>query len=271
MSALVLTARALPRQRLDLSPLTPERLRGLDTAAIGRLELPSGNARIPVAELFSIAGGSPEEIVIRGATAGCDFIGRDMRAGSVTVEGDAGVCCGQDMRGGALRVTGNVGPWAGSAMTGGRLEIGGDAGESLGGPVPGGMRGIGGGIVLVRGRAGDRAADRMRRGIVVVEGDAGDYAGSRMIAGTLLVLGSIGDYPGFAMKRGTLMLREMPRRFLPSFTDCGAHELGFVRLLAGILGDDGAAAGIRSLGVRLRRHLGDSAVDGKGEVLVWQP
>lgn len=271
MSTLVLTAKTAPRQRVDLSSLIPERLRSLSNADIGNGKLPSGNRQIPVGDLFTIAGEAGDEIVIRGATSGFDFIGRDMNEGRLTVEGDAGAYLGQGMRGGTLRITGGAGPWAASSMAGGRLEIGGDAGDFLGGAVPGAMKGMGGGIVIVRGNAGDRAGDRMRRGIIVVAGGVGAYAGSRMIAGTLAVLGgAVGDYPGFAMKRGTLLLVQMPQRSLPSFADCGAHDLAFLRLLGHAVADGACSASLSRLGTRARRLVGDMATDGKGEVLVWQ-
>lgn len=271
MSALTFTLKAPPRQRVDLSALTPERLRGLAAGEVGARALPSGNQAIAAGDLFSISGDDASRIVIRGATARLDFIGRDMREGTITVEGDAGASLGHGMAGGSLRVSGSAGAWAAASMAGGRIEIGGDAGDFLGAAMPGGARGMAGGVVIVRGRTGDRAADRMRRGIILVGGGAGAYAGSRMIAGTLAVLGdTIGDFPGFAMKRGTLMLRRLPRRMLPSFADCGVHDLGFVRLLARASGDDRQARVVQELGSRMRRLFGDEAAGGKGEILVWQ-
>lgn len=277
MSALVLTVKAPPPQRVDLSPLTPERLRDRGTAEIERVELASGNRSVRVGEIFELAGGGPEsdgpgEIVIRGGRAGFDFIGLGMSEGTITVEGDAGAYLGQEMQGGRLHVTGSVGPWAAAAMKGGLVEIGGNAGDFLGGALPGAMRGMSGGLVAVRGHAGERAGDRMRRGVILVEGDVGAYAGSRMIAGTLVLLGrAVGAYPGFGMKRGTLLLRQRPERSLPTFVDCGTHELGFLRLLYRSLGDIGSAAVVlEALGPRVRRFVGDQAAEGKGEILLWQ-
>ena len=272
MSALVLTLKTPPRLRIDLSPLTPERLRDVAPGDIARTELASGNRRIAVGELFAVAAGNPGEIVIRGATPRLDFIGRDMRDGAITVEGDAGAYLGQGLGGGRLRVTGSVGPWAAAEMQGGSIVIEGDAGDFLGGALPGAMRGMSGGIVVVRGSAGERAGDRMRRGIILVRGAAGAYAGSRMIAGTLAVLGSgSGAYPGLGMKRGTLLFPELPQPVLPSFADCGLHELGFLALLGRALRDvDSGAATNTALGTRVRRYVGDIAAEGKGEILVWQ-
>jgi formylmethanofuran dehydrogenase subunit C len=272
VSALTFTLRAPPRQRVDLSALTPQRLQDMGGVGdIGAAKLPTGNGGVAAGELFAIAGDDATEIVIRGATDRMDFIGRDLRQGTITVEGDAGTCLGQGMAGGLIRLSGSAGAWAASAMSGGRIEIGRDAGDFLGGAAPGGMRGMAGGTVIVKGRAGDRVADRMRRGIILVNGAVGAYAGARMIAGTLAVLGdSTGDFPGFAMKRGTLMLRRAPARMLPSFADCGVHDLGFAGLFARALGDASQARVVLELGSRLRRLFGDEAAGGKGEILVWQ-
>lgn len=272
MSALTFRLKAPPRQRVDLSPLTPERLRNLGVAEIARVELASGNRRVAVGDLFDVSSGAPGEIMISGATAKLDFIGRDMAEGSILVDGDAGAYLGQNMRGGRLRVTGGVGPWAAAEMQGGSIVIGGDAGDFLGAALPGAMRGMSGGIVTVRGRAGERAADRMRRGIIVVHGAAGAFAGARMIAGTLAVLGSGGGaYPGLGMKRGTLLFRELPQAVLPTFADCGTHELGFIALLARTIRElESEAALDAALGTRVRRYIGDVATGGKGEILVFQ-
>lgn len=273
MSRLTLEMKAAPRQRVDLSPLTPERLRNLGEAEIARIELAVGNRRIAVGELFAVNGGAAGEMVIAGAGGKLDFIGRDMTEGSIHVEGDAGAYLGQGMRGGRIAVTGSAGPWAAAEMEGGSIVIGGDAGDFLGAALPGGTRGMNGGIVTVRGRAGERAGDRMRRGIIVVHGAAGAYAGARMIAGTVVVLGhGNGAYPGFGMKRGTLIFRELTGPLLPTFSDCGTHELGFLGLLARSVRElEPDAAFDSELGRRVRRYVGDTATDGKGEILVFQP
>ncbi len=270
MSALVLTLKSPPRQRVDLSPLTPSCLAAHEVAAIAGIELSSGNRRVPVGDLFEVAPGDPRQLVIRSASTRLDFIGRNLCEGSITVEGDVGAYLGLGMRGGHIEVTGGAGPWAGAAMCGGAIEIHGDAGDFLGGALPGDMRGMAGGLVAVRGRAGERAGDRMRRGTIVIGGNVGAYPGSRMIAGTLIVLGSgIGAYPGFGMRRGTVLFRHRPPHLLPTFADCGTHELGFLRLLKRSLGGIAfAAPALGELRERVRRLVGDAAADGKGEILV---
>jgi formylmethanofuran dehydrogenase subunit C len=269
MSGLVLTVTRPPRQRLDLSPLLPERLANLPVEAAGAIELGCGNRLLRVDEVFTLAPGSGAGLVIRNQGARIDNIGQGMSAGEITIEGDAGAYAGLAMSGGRLTISGHAGPFAGAAMTGGIIEVTGNAGDWLGGGLPGERRGMAGGLILIRGDAGQRAADRQRRGIILIEGNAGDFLGARMVAGTTIVLGeSAGRYPGFAMKRGSLLLSRRPRQMLPTFADAGPHELGFISLLAAYLAPHSPkfAAALPAM-AELRRFMGDAAAGGKGEIL----
>jgi len=266
MSAIVLTLRSQPDLRVDAAPLLPERLAGLAADDIRRIELACGNRAIAVGELFDVVAGDANELRLVGACDKFDFVGKGLAAGRIAIEGPVGAYAGLAMTGGELCIGGDAGPWAAAELAGGRLEIGGHAGERLAAPLPGGMRGMSGGTVVVRGNAGDRAGDRLRRGILIVEGGAGAYLGSRMIAGTIVVFGAVGAYPGFAMKRGTLFLAAAPTRLLPTFGDCGVHDLGFLYLLRRAYGSQSPPLAASS--GRVRRLAGDAAVAGKGEILL---
>lgn len=272
MSGLALTLKAPPRQRVDLSSLTPDRLQGVDAAAITKLLLQCGNRPIAVGELFTIATGDPDELRLVGDCGKFDRIGAEMTRGAITIEGSVGAYLGQGMRDGRIHVRGNAGIGAAMEMRGGEIAIDGDAGDFLGGARPGEMKGMSGGLVIVRGAAGDRVGDRMRRGTIIVEGNLGGYAASRMIAGTVIALGlAIGPYPGFAMKRGSLVLLSRPARALPTFADCGRHDLGFLHLLLRAL--KGYSPRLDDLSKRpplVQRLAGDQSVGGKGEILLWQ-
>jgi formylmethanofuran dehydrogenase subunit C len=267
VSGLVLTLREVPRQRIDLSPLIP----ALDGRAIAKVGVACGNRQIPLGDLFAIAAGDPTDLRLVGDCSKCDRIGAGMTGGTITIDGDAGAYLGLHMQGGAIRVHGNVGIGAATEMHGGTVEIDGSAGDLLGGALPGSMKGMDGGVVVVRGAAADRIGDRMRRGTIVVEGGAGAYAGSRMIAGTVVVLGTtVGSYPGFGMKRGSLILRGQPERQLPTFGDCGRHDLGFLSLLwRSLRGRSRRLDELARGPTTVRRLAGDRAVGGKGEILLW--
>jgi formylmethanofuran dehydrogenase subunit C len=266
MSALRFALRAAPGQRLDLSPLTPERLAGLDVAAIEALPLQTGRHPVSVGDVFRVHAGDASRIVIEGGSDRFDQVAEAMKSGVLEVEGDAGQQAGRLMAGGALTIRGNAGGRAASGMLGGRVEIHGDAGGFLGGPLSGERTGMRGGIVLVRGKAGPRAADRLRRGLVIIEGDAGEHAGSGMVAGTLVVCGLAGPLPGILMRRGTIVLGHQAE-LAPSFVVSGGAPLVFTGLLARAVDPISEAAAGCVRGAEAR-YAGDMAVLGKGEVFV---
>ncbi|HHH44951.1 MAG TPA: formylmethanofuran dehydrogenase subunit C [Gammaproteobacteria bacterium] len=270
MSALTLTLREQPGCSLDMSLLSPHRLAGLEKAAVGALPLSGGNRRQRLSDLFDISGEDAQELVIVNSSKRLLGIGTGMTSGTIRIEGDAGDHLGENMHGGFIEVTGNAGHWTGSGMREGMILIAGDCGDFAGGALPGNRHGMRGGTLLVRGNSGDRTGDHLRRGCILVEGNSGAFCGSRMVAGTIAVLGQVGPRAGFAMQRGTLLLSETPEQLPPTLNDCGEHELGFLSLLM----DSFAALSTRFADSgnsknRVRRYVGDLAVNGKGELLVW--
>lgn len=272
MSALTLTLREPPAQRVDMSPLIPRELAGRKLAEIAAIELACGNRMRRVDELFDLSGGPltdpAGEIEIAGGSGLLDRIGAGMTQGAITVAGDAGAYLGLMMTGGTLRVSGAAGPFAACALAGGEVHIGGDAGDFLGGALAGERVGMRGGLVAVGGNAGARAGDHLRRGTLLIAGSTGPYCGSRMIAGSIVVLGETGPNVGFSMRRGTILLARRPERLLATFNDCGHHDLPFLWLLYDQAKAHGAAfAGLEDVGERVRRFAGDRGVDGQGEIL----
>ncbi len=269
MSALSFTLKTDLRQRVDVSPLTPDSLAGMALADIAAIELQSGNRRVRADALFLIEGDETARVAFKAATDKLDFIGRGMTQGEIEVHGDAGSYLGLHMKGGRLTVTGSVGAYAACELKNGTVEIRGNAGDFLGASLPGNKKGMAGGVVIVRGNVGDRAGDHMRRGALLIEGNAGDYLGSRMTAGTIGVLGTTGRYLGFAMGRGTLLLAQAPAEIPPTFNDCGTHTLGFIPLLLnGFAGFDTPFSGMSEQLKRVRRYAGDLCGLGKGEILI---
>jgi formylmethanofuran dehydrogenase subunit C len=262
---LVLTMRRRPEQRLDLSPLVPDRLIGKTAAEIAAIELQTTRMRITAGDVFRLRMGDAQKIRIENACDRLDRIGLAMTGGEIVVEGSVGIEAGRLMGGGCITIIGDAGPWAASAMKGGTLEITGNAGDRLGGPRPGETAGMRGGMVVVRGNAGERAGDRMRRGMILVEGEAGRYAGCRTIAGTLVVRRTVGPLPGYLMRRGTIVLGGASDAFSPTFVDCGVYDLLALRLMARYV-----TPVSRRLATLLRRPwrrlAGDMAVLGKGEI-----
>ena len=269
MSALTFTLKAHPQQRVDLSPLTPQRLAGKSARDIAAVQLQSGNRRVAVADLFQVRGADYNDIVIRNSCARLDRIGEGNVSGRIRVFGDAGAYLGFAMRGGELLLSGNAGAYAAGHFLGGKLLIEGDAGDFLCAALPGEHQGMRGGMVIVRGNAGDRVGDHMRRGVVLVHGNAGAYCGSRMGAGTIAVLGGSGVLPGYAMRRGTLLFKTAPSQLPVTFNDCGEHHLTVLNLLLRALASvDPAFVKAWPAGAPVRRLVGDLAGGGKGEILL---
>lgn len=265
MGALTFTQKAPPPVRVDLSPLTPEKLAGLKPRDIEALPLAGGREALRVGDLFTVKRGDAESVVVDGGSPLFDCIGAGMGGGTLRVAGDVGARTGAAMRGGRLVVDGSVGPWAGAGMLDGRIDITGDAGERAGGALPGRMAGMAGGVLAIAGHAGPRCGDRMRRGLIVA-GACGPEAGSRMIAGTILA-SRLGTDAGVLMKRGTLIAGALDGEPLPTFVSCGEHDLQVLAMLAAWV----AALGLTSppaVPLRVLRLQGDMAALGQGEVLL---
>ncbi len=267
MKALTFTLIAEPPERLDLSPLTPARLAGLDKRAMLAVRLGQSKRASTVGDIFRVAGGDLGDIVFDGGSTRFDGVGAGLTDGQIRVIGDVGAQAGRQLGGGRLTIHGSAGPHAGSAMRGGRLEIFGNAGDLLAAPLAGELAGMAGGLLVVHGKAGARAGDRMRRGLIAVLRGSGPQAGSRMVAGTLVVAGGAGAMPGYLMRRGSILLDRPPEALSPSFVETGAPDSAFARLIDRLLTAEGILK--RSLlGSVQRRFSGDNAVAGHGEILV---
>ncbi|MBY0231880.1 MAG: hypothetical protein K2W96_21570, partial [Gemmataceae bacterium] len=95
-----------------------------------------------------------------------------------------------------------------------------------------------------------------------------DFAGLQMKGGTLVLMSGAEIRTGAWMVRGTI-LSLVPLRLLPTFGCACAYDPVFVRLYAKALAPWGFALPVE--GGAWQRWAGDSAVPGKGEILVWQP
>ena len=105
MSALTLTLRNTPEYDVDISPLVPDQLEGLEREAIQAIELPGG-AR--VAALFEVAGEDAQHLIVRNASEKLTHVGSRMKTGTIMVEGNCGAYAGLGMCGGRLTVGGNT-------------------------------------------------------------------------------------------------------------------------------------------------------------------
>src|SRR5204862_521899 len=151
VTALVLTLREHPEQRLDMSPLVPHLLAGKTENEIAAITLQTTRMRVAVGAAFRLRMGDARDIRIEGACDRLDQVGMGMNGGAIDVTGDVGIRAGRLMSAGRLTIRGDAGHWAASGMKGGAIEIAGSAGDRLGGPLAGEISGMRGGIVIVRG------------------------------------------------------------------------------------------------------------------------
>jgi len=266
MSALTFTLKKDLIQKIDVSPLTPNLLADKTHAEIASTMLWYGKQQIRADETFEITGNYANELVFNKSTYKIDHIGSGLKAGKITVNGDAGAFLAFNMSNGNLTVNGNVADFAASGMAGGLLEINGNAGDYLGAAIVGERKGMKGGIVIVKGNAGERTGDQMRRGIILIEGNVGSYCASRMLAGTIGVLGNVSEYVGYGMRRGTVLLTKTPNLHA-TIQDCGTHTLPFLSLMFKSFSHLPSKFAQMNQS-RAQRFAGDIANDGKGEILV---
>lgn len=269
MSALTLKLKTKLAQRVDCSPLTPDKLIGQDVADIATIELVSGRLSLLVEQLFDISGDDVNDIRFENSSAKLDHVGHAMTQGRITIIGDTGAYLGQFMSGGQIEITGNTFIYTGCEMKGGQIKINGNAGDFVGAARSGYKNGMMGGTIIVTGNTGARTGDHMRRGMILIEGNAGEYCGSRMVSGTIAVLGDVGKHLGYAMKRGTLLLTTKPQYGIgANFNDCGSHTLVFLPLMfASFKKLDSRFSQVEGFS-RVQRYAGDVGGIGMGEILV---
>jgi formylmethanofuran dehydrogenase subunit C len=263
-----LRLRQAPDLRLDLRALTPTAIGISGAAQIERLSIGQGRHALPLAEFFDVRVQSDgDTLVFEGDLSRCDRVGWQMAGGHVIVEGAVGDHAGAGMSGGELHVKGAAGLLAACEMAGGRLVVEGDVGDFAASAQPGSMDGMRGGTFIVRGNAGQRLADRMRRGTVLVFGQVGDFLASRMVAGTVAIGGHTGAHVGYGMRRGSLVFAGAAPRVAATFVPAIADAPVIWQLLARDLARHGGPfAGLPQR--RVRRHLGDLAAAGKGELIM---
>ncbi len=261
---LTLTLKQHPTVPLEAEKLSPDVIASLSLDEVRALPVHLGKHVRRVDEFFDVVGEPGDTVEIRGDLSRVKWIGHAMTRGSIKVVGNAGMHLGSQMKGGTIEVTGNAGDWIGAEMTGGFIRVLGNAGGQIGAAYRGGLTGMNGGTIIVDGTAGLEIGMRMKRGIIVVGGLARDFVGLQMKGGTIILLSGAEIRTGAWMFRGTIVSLK-PIRLLPTFNRACAYEPTFLRMYAKHL---------HTLGVTIplggyERYLGDAAVPGHGELLVW--
>ena len=258
-----------PTVPLEAESLSPDVLGGLRHDEVCALPVFLGKRRCRLDEFFEVEGAGGEELEIHGDASRVKWIGRGMTRGRITIVGNAGMHLGAHMKGGTIEVRGNASDWVGAEMTGGLIQVRGNAGGQIGAAYRGSLSGMNGGTILIEGSAGIEVGMRMKRGIIAVRGAVRDFAGLQMKGGTIVLMSGAEIRTGAWMVRGTIVSLT-PLRLLPTFSYACAYRPTFLSLYWGRLQALGFSipSGVQE-GSYLR-HIGDSSVPGKGEVLVWQ-
>lgn len=270
---LVLTIRKPSAIPLEVDSIRNEDVRGQSSDDVLRTLIQRGNKQVPLGEFFDAVGSAADddELVWEGDCSKVKYIAAKLTAGSVRVEGDAGMHLAAEMTGGEVVVNGNAHDWVGAEMKGGRIHVHGNAGHLVGAVYRGGRKGMTGGEILIDGNAGNEIGHCMRRGLIAVGGRAGDFAGVGMIAGTILIGGEVGIRSGAGMKRGTIGLLNAasePVDILPTFKYASTYRPTFLTLYFRYLAAHGFAVPAGADGAQYRRYCGDFLELGKGEILI---
>ncbi|MFG1478294.1 formylmethanofuran dehydrogenase subunit C [Xanthobacter sp. V4C-4] len=268
MSGYRLKLRAALPARLDFSGITPAALAGLGAEAVARKDVFLGNQRVALGEVFEVAEAASAALVVSGDPR-LDFVGADLAAGEILVEGPVGAFAGARMAGGRLVVRGEAGDGLAAGLAGGRIEVSGTAGARIGSALPGERLGMRGGLVSITGSVGPGLGERLRGGLILVGGAAGADAATDLIAGTVAIAGPLGPDAGRGMRRGTLLLAQPPQALEPGFVDTGSHDLVALLLLARRVPELAALFG-GGLSGRAQRLAGNRLVGGEGEILLLQ-
>lgn len=265
----ILTLKRPPHVPLEAEVLTPDVIAPLSHGEVCALPVVLGKRQLRLDEFFEVDGPGSEELEIRGDVGRVKWIGRGMTRGRIAIAGNAGMHLGAYMKGGTIEVTGNASDWIGAEMAGGLIRIGGDAGGQVGAAYRGSLSGMKGGTILVEGSAGIELGMRMRRGIIAVKGRVRDFAGLQMKGGTIVLMGGAEIRTGAWMVRGTIVALT-PVRLLPTFSYACAYNPEFLRLYAKHLQAYGFCIPVEIKDGSYQLYRGDTAVPGKGEILVWR-
>lgn len=206
---------------IDAPEITPNLLATKSEAEIQNLKIWEGNAKIDLGQVFQVSEKTDRDtnqtsIRIVGNAAKVRRIGYRMAAGSIVIDGNAGMYLGEEMSGGSILVTGNADPWLGVKMKGGQIEVKGNAGDLVGAGYRGTTRGMSGGSILIHGNSGDEIGCWMRNGTIRVKGDTGFMPGIHMSGGTILVEGNCRGRAGAQMRGGKIIVTGHTPSILPS-------------------------------------------------------
>jgi formylmethanofuran dehydrogenase subunit C len=276
MKELRITPKEFSRIPIEAEVINPDKVVGKTLEEVRELSIYIGNSKICLGDFFEIAGETSEEsseqlIIVAGNADNIKYIGSEMSAGRVLVEGCVGMHAGSMMRGGELIVTGDASDWAGAEMKGGLLRIHGNAGNQLGAAYRGSAKGMTGGCIVVGENVGLEAGTFMRRGMIIIQGDVGPFLGAHMNGGEIFVFGRSSKRLGAEAKGngGFIACLGGVEAILPTYIYDTTYRPTFMKLYLRQLRDQlGIEEASKFLETPFKRYRGDIAIGGNAEILI---
>ena len=269
MSTITLTLKEQPSVPLEAEVICPDVFAELSNSEIRSKIVYHGKRQVPLGDFFDVDGERGDEISIHGDLSRVRWLGKAMSRGRLTVHGSVGMHLGSGMKGGEIEVHGDAGDWIGAEMKNGLIRVHGNGGGQIGAAYRGSMAGMKNGTIIVDGCAGLEVGMRMRRGTIVVGGPAKDFTGLQMKGGTIVLMSGAEIRTGAWMQRGTIISMK-PLQMLPTFSYACQYNPVFLNVYSKELGKLGVTLPYLASEGSYQRFAGDSAVPGKGEILVWQ-
>ncbi|MEO8259054.1 MAG: formylmethanofuran dehydrogenase subunit C [Acidobacteriota bacterium] len=267
---ITLVLKEQPEVPLEAETLCPDVMATLGNEAIRELPVYLGKRQRRVEDFFEVDGEASDQIEIRGDAGNVKWIGRRMTRGRIAIIGNAGMHLGAHMKGGSIDVSGHVSDWLGGEMSGGLIRVHGNAGGQIGAAYRGSVSGMTDGTIIVDGTGGLEIGMRMKRGLIAIAGPVRDSAGLQMKGGTLIIRNGAALRTGAWMSRGTI-ISLVPIQIPPTFSYAATYNPTFLRLYARHLETFGFPLPYDDRDGAYERYIGDAAVPGKGELLVWKP
>ncbi len=263
-----LTYRGETSVPVEIEGLTPDWACDKSLAEIERFEIFHGNRKLPLAEMFTVAGAaSDKRLDFEGNLAGVHWIGAHMGTGQIHVHGPGGRHIGSEMRAGKIVVEGDAEGWVGCEMRGGQIHVHGNAGHLVGAAYRGSAKGMTGGRILVDGNAGNEIGLSMQKGIIAIRGEAGDMLGFNMTDGTIIVMGNGGIRAGAGLRGGAIgIFGAEPPSMLPTFRFERSAQPEKLRLALGELRGKGLPIDETALPAEADVYIGDLVESGTGEI-----
>lgn len=161
MSALTFTLRTNSADNIDCRRLTPKNLVNLTVNQIQNLSLLNNKNSPKVADYFDASGTDANHIVFKNANHQLDYIGHKMSQGQISIEGDCGDFLGANMRGGSITCLGNANDRVGDQMRRGLILINGNTGDYCASRMIAGTIGV-------YGTVGSNIGFAMKRGTILL-------------------------------------------------------------------------------------------------------